>query len=142
MKKVFPLLLVGFALFVFSEKFIYRDYNYYDYVEYLVKKGYIEIGNNDIPILVSDIINSMEETVREIESNVSNIPKNDIPIFMFIYNDLTKGSPFKIRNNFYMKSMNYDSLEFLNNDSLMFNLKNEFHLIGNMEFADIQIAIN
>ncbi len=142
MKKLLSLLFVIFTLFIFSEKFIYRDYNYYDYVEYLVKKGYIEIGNNDIPILVSDIISSMEETAREIESNVSNIPKNDIPIFMFIYNDLTKGSPFKIRNNFYMKSMNYDSIEFLNNDSLMFNLKNEFYIIGNMEFADIQIAIN
>ncbi len=142
MKKILLFLFIIFAVFVFSEKFIYRDYSYYKYVEYLMKKGYIEIRNNDIPIPVSDIIHSMEENAKKINENESDIPKNDISIFMLVYNDLTNKSSFIIKNDFYMKSMNYDSIEFFNNDSLFFNLRNKFHLIGNMEFVDIQIAIN
>lgn len=133
--KRYTILTVVFLMFsiVCAEQFIYRDYHYYDYVDYMVKKGYVHLRSNDIPIDVNELLRSMEQTAMN-GKTVQGISQADRDMMITVYEDLSRRGDLIIRDNL--------AVFFSTGDTVSYNAQNSLLLTGNLPLTDVQVLIN
>ncbi len=100
---------------------VFQDYSNFEYVDYLIKKGCIDIKDNDIPIFSEKIIEKL------LESKYC-FSKNDIDIASFLINELEKKDKGKINEQIKIKFLHNDSWDYIldNKLSIYWNLNSFF----------------
>ncbi|MCK4523911.1 hypothetical protein KAU15_03195, partial [candidate division WOR-3 bacterium] len=118
--------LIYIAINIYSFP-VFQDYSNFEYVDYLIKKGCIEIVDNDIPIFSEKIIEKLFE-------NKKCFSKNDINIASFLIADLERKNKGKINEQ--MK------IELLHNNSWDYKLNNKISIYWNLNSFFIETEMN
>ena len=106
---------------------VFQDYSNFEYVDYLIKKGCIEIVDNDIPIFSEKIIEKLFE-------NNNYLSKNDINIASFLITALERRDKGKINDQ--MK------IELLYNNSWDYKFNNIVNVYWNLNSFFIETEMN
>ncbi len=125
MRKIIIILIFIISINIFSNEFIFRDYKYYDDIDYLYRKGFISINIQNLPILKSQL---KKELLYVLNSN-RIINSTDKEKILELYFDIFDNKSIDLSDDFFVSANVYDSLHYSFENKVQLSFDNKFYSV-------------